>query len=267
MAIPIKVSTRLAEGIRRFNPILEAAKARDVNEPDTVTIVSDVLSEMFGYDKFKELTRELCIKGTYCDLAIRIEDKIRMIIEVKSVSSELKESHIKQAVDYATNKGIEWVALTNGHKWKVFRVLFTQPIGNELALDINFSDLNPKDESDLENLFLLSRESIIKSRPGLEDHYERLRVINKFTIAAVLLSDPILESIRKQLRRLSQEIKTQIDDIREVMVDQVLKRDVMEGEKFEDARRKIQRLQKAVLKKEEDSPPATPIIDPGITGD
>lgn len=35
MAIPVKVAERLAAGLKRFQPILSSAKARDVNESDT----------------------------------------------------------------------------------------------------------------------------------------------------------------------------------------------------------------------------------------
>jgi predicted type IV restriction endonuclease len=115
MAIPARVAERLAAGVKRFQPILSSAKARDVNESDTSMIVTDVLAEIFGYDKYSEVTRELCIRGTFCDLATRIDGKFQMLIEVKAIGLELKEGHVKQAVDYAANQGIEWVALTNGN--------------------------------------------------------------------------------------------------------------------------------------------------------
>ena len=115
MTIPTRIADRLAAGVKRFQPVLASAKARDVNESDTTMIVTDILAEVFGYDKYSEITRELCIRGTYCDLATRIDGKFQMIIEVKAIGLELKEAHVKQAVDYAANQGIEWVALSNGN--------------------------------------------------------------------------------------------------------------------------------------------------------
>src|SRR4051812_28148025 len=105
MAIPSRVSERLSAGIKRFQPILSAAKSRDVNESDTSMIVTDVLADVFGYDKYSEVTRELCIRGTFCDLATRIDGKFQMLIEVKAIGLELKDAHVKQAVDYAANQG------------------------------------------------------------------------------------------------------------------------------------------------------------------
>jgi Type I restriction enzyme R protein N terminus (HSDR_N) len=236
MTIPTRVAERLAAGIKRFQPILASAKSRDVNESDTSMIVTDVLAEIFGYDKYSEVTRELCIRGTFCDLATRIDGKFQMLIEVKAIGLELKEAHVKQAVDYAANQGVEWVALTNGNVWRVYRVIFAKPIGVELALDIDLLDLSPKNVDHLESLYLLTRESMMKS--GLYAYYDHLQATNKFYLAAVVLSDPVLETIRRELRRLS-DAKVEIGDLREALKLEVVKREVLEGEKADGARKKV----------------------------
>ena len=59
----------MASGLRRFQPILLAARARDVNESDTCLIVTDVLQDILGYDKYSEITSEYQIRSTFCDLA------------------------------------------------------------------------------------------------------------------------------------------------------------------------------------------------------
>ena len=40
--------------------------------------------------------------------------KLHYLIEVKAIGSDLKENHVKQAVDYAANEGVDWVLLTTG---------------------------------------------------------------------------------------------------------------------------------------------------------
>ena len=111
---------------------------RDVGESDTVTIVTDMLAEIFGYDKYSEITSEHAIKGTYCDLAIKLEGGNQSIIEVKAVGLGLKDQHVKQAVDYAANQGVEWVVLTNGVTWRVYKVFFVRPIDHELVIGLIF---------------------------------------------------------------------------------------------------------------------------------
>ena len=122
--VPSRVAERISSGLKRFQAVIQSAKSRDVNESDTVIIVTDMLSEVFGYDKYSELTSEFAIRGTFCDLATKVDGTIQCLIEVKAAGSELKESHSKQAVDYAANQGIQWVVLTNAAHWKVFEVNF-----------------------------------------------------------------------------------------------------------------------------------------------
>jgi hypothetical protein len=195
-----------------------------------------MLAEIFGYDKYSEVTRELAIRGTYCDLATRIEGKFQMLIEVKAIGLELKEGHLKQAVDYAANQGIEWVALTNGQFWRVFRVIFAKPIDAEPVLEIDVLELNPKNSNDLESLYLLTRESMLKS--GLYAHHDHLQATSKFYLGAVLLSDPVLDTVRRELRRVS-EAKIELAELRHALSQEVIKREVIEGEKADAARRKV----------------------------
>lgn len=246
MAIPNKVADRLSTGLRRFQPIISAAKARDANESDTSMIVTDMMAELFGYDKYSEVTKELAIRGTYCDLATKIEGKFQMLIEVKAVGIDLKETHIKQAVDYASNKGIEWVALTNSNSWKVFKVIFSKPIDFELVLDIDLLSLNFKNESHLESLFLLTRESMIKS--GLYAYHDQIQATNKFYLGALILSDTVLEAIRRELRRITPDVKVPIEDLRNVLIQDVLKREVIEGEKADIAKKKVQKVARKLLR-------------------
>ena len=236
MSIPTKTAERLSSGLKRFAPILAAAKSRDVNESDTSMIVTDLLADIFGYDKYSEVTRELAIRGTYCDLATRIDGKFQMLIEVKAIGLELKDSHAKQAVDYAANQGVEWVALTNGNLWKVFRVIFAKPIDAELVLDIDLLALSPKSANDLESLFLLTRESMLKS--GLYAYHDHLQATNKFYLAAVVLGDAVLETVRRELRRVS-DAKIELDELREALKQEVIKREVIEGDKADGARKKV----------------------------
>ena len=131
--VPSRVADRITTGIKRFQLILASAKSRDVGESDTVTIIVDMLAEIFGYDKYSEITSEHAIRGTFCDLAIKIDSVLQLLIEVKAIGLDLKDQYVKQAVDYAANQGVDWVVLTNGLVWRVYKVTFAKPIESELG--------------------------------------------------------------------------------------------------------------------------------------
>lgn len=245
-SFPKKVGERLVAGLKRFQPIIASAKARDVNESDTVIIVTDMLAEVFGYDKYSEITSEHSIRGTYCDLAIKLDGVLRLLIEVKAVGLELKEQFIKQAIDYAANQGTDWVALTNGDIWRVYKVTFDKPIASELVMEFNLSQLNPKEESDLEGLFRVSKEGWQKSALG--DFHEQRQALSRFFLGAVVLTDAVLDVVRRELRRMSPDVKIENEQIREVFLTDVLKRDVVEGEKAEQAKKKLAKAVGRVLR-------------------
>jgi len=235
--IPKKVAERLVLGLKRYQPILAAAKARDVGETDTVTIIKDMLADVFGYDKYSELTSEYAIRGTFCDLAVKLDGKLSTLIEVKAIGIDLKEQHVKQAVDYAANQGVDWVLLTNGNRWCVYHVLFTRPIQTELVVDIDFSVLSTRSEADIELLYLWCKEGW--QRSALGDFHTQKQALSRFFLGAMVLSDSVLEVIRRELRRVSPDVRIDIDQIRTVLANEVIKREVMEGEKADEAKKKI----------------------------
>lgn len=248
-SVPSKVASRISEGLKKFQPILASAKVKDVNESNTVVIITDMLSEIFGFDKYTEITTEHAIKSTFCDLAIQVDGVLKILIEVKAIGLDLKENHIKQAIDYAANKGVDWVALTNGLTWKIFKVTFAKPIGQELVVDIDISSLSHKNDIHIETLYLASREGLLKY--ALDDFYTQKQATNKFILGNLILSDDILNSIRKELRQIFPDIKVQVGEIRETLERDVLKRDVVEGEDADKARKKILRADRRLQKGKE----------------
>jgi hypothetical protein len=166
-----------------------------------------------------------------------LDGAIEFLIEVKSIGTELKEAHTKQAVDYSANQGTDWVILTNGEIWRVYKVTFGKPIGNELVLEINFSQLIPKKPTDTEVLYHLTREGWLRSALG--EFHTQQQALSRYFMGAMIMSQPILDVMRRELRRLSPDVKVDTEQIKTVLMNEVLKREVLEGEKFEQARKKI----------------------------
>jgi hypothetical protein len=254
-SIPQRAAARVSSGLRKFQPLLDDARKRDLNESDTVTLVVDILNEVFGYEKYGEITSEHSIRSTFCDLAIKLDGELAVLIEVKAIGLDLKDNYIRQAVDYAANQGCEWVVLTNGVLWQAYQVEFTKPIEAQLVLDLDLLSLNHRRDDDVDLLALLSREAWQKSR--LDDYATQKQVLSRFTVAATLLSEPCMQMIRRELRRVSREVRIEVPDIEKVLLQDVIKREALEGEKADAAKRLIARASKRALRaKDGDKPRA-----------
>lgn len=250
-AISAKVKSRLVEGMKRFKPIVTKAHDKDVNESDTVAIIMDILSEVFGYDKYSDITSEFAIKKTFCDLALKVNGQPKILIEAKAAGLNLKEQHIKQAVDYGSNSGIEWVILTNSVRWMVYRIIFGKPIVSELVYEFDFTQVNAKKESDLELLFYITKEAMSKAgRDSLEEFHSHKQVVNKFVVAQTLLSVPVLDAIRKAIKKITPETKSTNEELYHIIADEIIKRDVIDDEKTAAAKKLVSKALSPTKKEE-----------------
>ncbi len=203
MSMTKKVAERMSNAVKALKPVIEAQRARDVSEADTVTMVKDVLSDVLGYNKYAELSSEHSIRGTYCDIAVQVDGKLCCLIEVKAVGIALDDRHVKQAIDYASNKGCEWCMLTNGAEWRLYHVIFAKPIDKQLVAQVDLLKVDPKKECDLEQLFLFSKEGFAK---GVHvEARDRLAATSRFLLAALVLhNEDVLAVIRRELRVVGQ---------------------------------------------------------------
>jgi hypothetical protein len=262
----VKVSKKFADRakttLRRYQKVLESARARDVNESDTCVIISDFLADVLGYDKYGELTTEFAIRSTFCDLAIKVGGKVHFLIEVKSAGTELKDNHLRQAIDYAANQGVEWVLLTNGIIWQAHRLRFEQPIQSDQAFEIDLLSPDAKPTELLQRLYLISREAA--GATDLDKFYRQKEATSRYVLAQLLLGGRSLTLLRRQLRQQFPGLRIEEAAIAELLRNDVIKRDAIEGEKATAAEKLIRRAERKRAKAKEAAPVPVPAYSPMV---
>ena len=243
--LPKKFVERVGTSLKRYQKVAAAQQKADVAEPDTVTLVKDILADIFGYDKYEELTSEHQIKSTYCDLAIKIGGKLRLLIEVKSAGSSLADNHLRQVIDYGAHQGIHWVILTNATEWRLLKIYVANQISHEEVCRIVLADINPKSQDHLQQLFLFAKEGL--TIDAMDAFHQHAQLFNKFTVAAIVRSEPVITVVRRELRKLFPDIKVGNDNLLAMIEEEVVKREVIEGDKAKEA---ASRIRKAISKKE-----------------
>jgi hypothetical protein len=243
MGIPKRATDRISTQLKRYQGVLQGAKNRDIAESDTVVIVTDMLADMFGYDKYTEVTTEFAIRSTYVDLAVKLGNEVRFLIEVKAVGSPLKDNHVKQAVDYAANQGIEWVVLTNGWNWQIFKVQFAQPIDKTKVFDIDILQMTPRSDALLDCFGNLSKEGFTLS--SMAALFQQRQATSKYSLACILQSDAVVATVRKELRRLFPGLKVDEEALRTDIRERVLKREVADSDEAKQATAIVKKASKA----------------------
>ena len=216
---------RMRGAIKRFSKPLADLVASDANEGDTRLLVTDMLCEGFGFDKYAELTTEYRVKGEFADYGIRLDKDLIAFLEVKRVTTRLAAKHLRQVESYAVNEGVEWVILTSGVVWQVYHITGGLPVVVDLALEVDLLS-----EESLQHkanrLYYLTKESM--KRRQIDALWQAKKATSPKSLAGVLCSDPVVTAIRKELKRSTGQ-NVSNDEVSKLLRETVLKPECLGG--------------------------------------
>ncbi len=202
---------RMKAAIKKFNKPLADLVARDANEGDTRLLVTDMLCDGFGFDKYSELTTEYRVKGEFADYGIRLDKDLIAFLEVKRVATKLAAKHLRQVETYAVNEGVEWVILTSGVVWQVYHITGGLPIVVDLALEVDlFGEETLAQKAN--QLYYLTRESL--KRRQIDSLWQAKRATSPKSLAKVLCSENVVTAIRRELKRTTGQSVTDPEVVR-----------------------------------------------------
>ena len=188
----------IRRALKKFVPHLIKAREDNLNEADTSQRLVKFFEEVLGYDSFTEITKEQQVKDKYVDLAIKIDDLVRFLVEIKAAGVTLRDRHIEQAERYAAESNIRWVLLTNGVVWNLYHLSFEEGIEYERVYSVDLSS-DPEGKAP-ELLGLLHRQSVRKG--GHEAYWEKRAALSAESIGRALFSEDVLQVVRKEIRKL-----------------------------------------------------------------
>ena len=202
---------RMKAAIKRFSKPLAELIARDANEGDTRLLVTDMLCDGFGFDKYSDLTTEYRVKGEFADYGIRLDKELIAFLEVKRVTTKLAAKHLRQVESYAVNEGVEWVILTSGVVWQVYHITGGLPIVVDLALEVDLSGEDTFAQK-ANQLYYLTKESL--KRRQMDALWQAKRATSPKSLARVLRSDSVIAALRKELKRTTGQPVTEVEIVR-----------------------------------------------------
>jgi len=230
---------KLLSSIKKYRKKYLIGKYSELDESGTRLMINSLLTDVLGFTGIEEVKTEYMIRGTYADYVIQVNGKRYFIVEVKAMGLELSQKHLRQAVNYAANEGIEWALLTNGKRLDFYRIIFDKPIDSRKMFSIDLSDVKQFRVA-VENLQYITKQLIL--RKGLEHLWDKCAALEPSNISRLLYSKYIINFLRRQLRK-THKSKFSDDEIKGV-VTRVIE------EQFESAKpqRKRRRKQKRRIK-------------------
>lgn len=182
--------------LRKFAVHAERMVERDANEADTRLLVTDIFTEVLGWDKYADVSTEYQVRGEFADYALRADGQLFAMVEVKRAAQKLSEKHLRQVESYGLREGVDWLILTNGQVWKVYR-LVPQTAGTkpEHMFTIDLASLT---RVDLDNMLALHKQAV--KRGHIETMWTRYSALAPQNLATVLLSERVVNAVRLEVR-------------------------------------------------------------------
>lgn len=190
---------RVRAQLRTMIRPMQEMQSRDANEGDTRLMVTDILTGAFGFDKYEDLTTEYQVKGEFADYGIRIDRQMIAFVEVKRISQQLNERHLRQVQMYAVNEGVEWLLLTNGRVWQVWHLTGGLPVALDLVMEVDILDPATGPKAAADQLWHLSKDAL--RRRTIEEVWRARVATAPKQLAEVIMTDSVINEIRRELRR------------------------------------------------------------------
>lgn len=169
-----------------------------LDESATRIMINNFLTNVLGYTELAEIRTEYSIKGTYADYVIQLDNVQHIIVEVKAIQINLNDNHIRQSIGYAANEGIDWVLLTNGKEWKLYRVIFGKPIESKLVFSYDFTNEDEFKKA-IEEFEYLSKKCV--SSGELEKFWNRHNAVAPKNLCMHLYKPDIIKCLKKHLKK------------------------------------------------------------------
>ncbi|MDH4232897.1 MAG: type I restriction enzyme HsdR N-terminal domain-containing protein [Nitrospirota bacterium] len=183
--------------LKKFLPKIKDARDRNLNEADTRMRIRLLLSDVLGYDILEDITQEHMVQGHYVDMTVKYKGQVKFFLEAKSVDTNLKDTHVYQATNYAATAGVNLCILTNGIEYRLYNISWNKSkVDSTLAFSVNILD-DPFEEA-VERLWLLSRESV---RKGFIDKFiAEITSLSDRNLLQALMAPRVISSIRRELK-------------------------------------------------------------------
>ena len=187
---------KLLESVKKYHKQFLSNNLKELDESGTRLMINSFLTECLGFLPIEEVKTEYMIRGTYADYVIQLKGLRHFLVEVKSLSLSLSDKHLRQAINYGANEGIEWALLTNGRNFDLYKILFNKPIESVKVFSCNIGDL-PQLKNNIENLQYLHKDSV--SNKGMDLLWNKCQALDSRHLAGYLYTPQVINFIKKSL--------------------------------------------------------------------
>ena len=172
-------------------------KMTELDESGTRIMVNHFLTDVLGFIPIEDVKTEYMIRGTYADYVIQTKGERNFLVEVKALSFALSEKHLRQAINYGANEGIEWALLTNGKTFQFYKILFNKPIESRKVFEFDLADTSQFKDC-VELMQYITKDGIAVK--GLNALWNKTCALDPANVAGLLFNPSVTNFLKRTLK-------------------------------------------------------------------
>ena len=208
-----------------------------------------MLADVLGYEKYVEVSTSSRSKAPTSTWQSKLERKSISSLR-RSHRRRAKDIHVRQAVDYGANQGVEWAGVTNGAVGASTEFEFKKPIGHALIAEIVFYHRPPKTSETVEFFTSLCKEGSAEMPDG-----RVLRATSGHKQTHIGSSDALramLNQLQVSDRGAFPNVQVDIKSLEVSLRNEVLKRELVDGDDADASASLVKKATGAAARKKKD---------------
>jgi hypothetical protein len=203
----------MVSAIKDYRKKFLSNNIKELDESGTRILINFFLTEVLGYLSIEEVKTEYMIKGTYADYVVQTNKARHFLVEVKALSFTLTDKHLRQAIEYGANEGIDWALLTNGRNFEFYRIIFGKPIEHKKVLSFDLSNADSLKRS-FEDIEFMHKDSVAKK--SLANLWNKCSALDPLTLAGLMYNNSVVSFVKRELKS-KYKAKFEDDEVREAI--------------------------------------------------
>jgi hypothetical protein len=188
---------KMVSSIKDYRKKFLSSNIKELDESGTRILINYFLTEVLGYLSIEEVKTEYMIKGTYADYVVQTNKDRHFLVEVKALSFTLTDKHLRQAIEYGANEGIDWALLTNGKNFEFYRIIFGKPIEHKKVLSFDLSNVESLKKS-IEDIEFMHKDAVAKK--SLANLWNKHSALDPLTLAGLMYNNSVVSFIKRELK-------------------------------------------------------------------
>ncbi len=210
--------SKLQRAIDAYRAHFSHDRKKQVDKPGRLRSVDGFLADVLDYAPMTEIRTEQRHGDARADRVVQVKGVRQFLVMAIAMAAIDRDERVRGAVQCGAQEGVDWVLLTDGKEFELYRVRSIDPPEARLVFSIDLRNAD-HDGTDPDVLQYLHRNAA--AYKGLEILWKKTIAMDPQSISNLIASMPVINYLQRTLRIRYKSVFTKEEVLRSVQ--QVLK--------------------------------------------